>query len=370
MPSASLSVRSWMKLGGPTVLPGGWMDAQYAAVSTNRRNPYSKTKVPTNRVIQAHRTSSDGTLADSGADGRAVISSASFRPLREGPSFINLWFRVCSGVPARKGFPGFVATADHLARSHGRPRPLGAVSADQARGPRGPVGESAGPAAHGPPPLRSAFVPRAPRSRGRGTGLLDQLRGPRGHGLHRRRQPLRWRIRPRGSETVDPLRIRPSEANEESEAGRRTARVEMGNGRHENPSAPSTVRRERLRGRKAARPPEDLPDRRATPNAGHDPHRHIDLPRCSIEVRRPDGHRRRGPRFPGSHHHHGPWRPTSLVRHGLLSVAAPRERLPGHLEHSAATPPGMVPATRGYIGQGPLRLRLAGARNPGHEGRD
>src|SRR5204863_1337610 len=200
--------------------------------------------------------------------------------------------------------------------------------------------------------------------------MPHQVRRPRGHGLHRRRQPLRWRIRPRGSETVDPLRIRPSEANEESEAGRRTARDEMGNGRHENPSAHSTVRRERLRGRKAARPPEDLPDRRATPNAGHDPHRHIDLPRCSIEVRRSDGHRRRGPRFPGSHDHHGTWRPTSLVRHGLLSAAAPRERLPGHLEHSAATPPGMVPATRGNIGQGPLRLRLAGPRNPRLEGRD
>src|SRR5207249_3058707 len=152
--------------------------------------------------------------------------------------------------------------------------------------------------------------------------------------------------------------------------GRRTACIEMGDRRDENSSSPSALRRERVYRRQAARPPDDLRDRGASSYARDGPHGDLDLPGRPIEVRRSDGHRRRGPRFPGSHDHHRAWRPTSLVRHGLLSAAASRERLPGYLEHSAATPPGMVPATRGNIGQGPLRLRLAGPRNPGHEGRN
>src|SRR5206468_10368169 len=102
-----------------------------------------------------------------------------------------------------------------------------------------------------------------------------QLRRPGGDGLHGGCEPIRRRVREGGPKALDSVRVRPSETDEGSETGRRTTRVEVGDGRNEDPSAPSALCRERVRRRKVTCTPDDLQDRGATEDAGHGPHRDV-----------------------------------------------------------------------------------------------
>src|SRR5439155_3214168 len=183
----------------------------------------------------------------------------------------------------RKGFPRPLGTTAR-AGNHGRPRPCRGLSDAEAGGLQDALAASPGAGEGIASDRRSPHVPRSPRRHRRGASVPDQLRRSRGDGLHRGREPLHRGIRPRGPQAFDPVRFGPSETDEGCEAGRGTTRLEMGDGRHEDPSAPSALPGERIRGRTAAFAPHDLQNRGAASDARHGPHRNLRVPGCAVQV--------------------------------------------------------------------------------------
>src|SRR5207249_4029659 len=103
----------------------------------------------------------------------------------------------------------------------------------------------------------------------------------------------------------------------------------------QDPSAAPGVSSQRIHGR-AGRTGRNLPALRRARPAGDGAHRDEYLPRRPLQVREPDGARRRGDRLSGSTARHGAWRPA--VVHG------------GGVFHPATTPPGPTRCVRDSAG--------------------